>query len=117
MGHRSLLPPPPEGGPSPSRLYWRTMPEKRRPHLGRTDLIYRDDYTTIVDAREFQSVRARAEACHRSQRPHTEYTRPHTTEMGAVDYYLRIFPEWRENSLFEAGLFGEAHHSDETTLP
>lgn len=106
-----------KGAAAPSRLYWRTMPEKRRKLLNRNDITYRTDYTTIVDAREFLSIRARAEACHRSQRPHTEYARPDAIEMGAVDYYLRIFPDWRKGSLFEDGLFGEGHYPDDSTLP
>ena len=67
---------------------------------------------------ETNGVRAPAEACHRSQRPHTEYAHPAAIETGAVDYYIRIFPESKEkDGPFEAGLFGEAHHPDETTLP
>lgn len=102
---------------SPERLYWRSVPEKRRTLFNRTDLIYRTDYTTIIDAREIGDIRARAEACHRSQRPHTQYGRPEIVELGAVDYYKRIFPEWKEGDPYEADLFGKTYHSDETSLP
>lgn len=108
----------PPGLYCPSRLYWRTMPEKRRARLNRPDLIYRTGYTTIVDAREFGHIRAPAETCHHSQRPHTEYAHPATIELGAVDYYVRIFPEPKEkDGSFEADLFGTEFHPDETTLP
>lgn len=61
---------------APSRLYWRVIPAHRREALARPDLIYRDDYTTIIDARSRAGVRRRAEACHATQRPHTDYDDP-----------------------------------------
>jgi LmbE family N-acetylglucosaminyl deacetylase len=102
---------------APERLYWRITPEKRRVQLNRDDINYRTDYTTIIDAREFGHIRTRAESRHRSQRAHTDYDLSEISELGAVDYYKRVFPEWRDGGPYEADLFGMTYHSDETSLP
>ena len=101
---------------APSRLYWRVIPAHRREALARPDLIYRDDYTTIIDARSRAGVRRRAEACHATQRPHTDYGGPLVFEMGAVDYYIRKFPEW-EGGPSEASLFGGETHPPGSIFP
>lgn len=101
---------------APGRLYYRATPEKRRALLHRPDLVYRSDYTTIIDGREFPDARLRAQACHRSQRQPTDYARPEMRGAGLVDYYRRIYPAW-EGGPLEADLFGDAHHADESALP
>ena len=101
---------------APRRLYHRIAPEKRRDLYNRSDLVYRNDYTTIVDGRSIPHARLNAHACHRSQKQATDYTQPKTFEAGMVDYYVRQHPAWR-GGLMEADLFGEAHHTDETKLP
>lgn len=98
------------------RLYWRIIPTHRKETLQRPDLIYRDDFTTIIDARAQAPVRMAAENCHKSQRRHTDYTRLSPAGMGGVDYYIRIFPKWKGGPL-EAGLLGNLYHSERSTLP
>jgi LmbE family N-acetylglucosaminyl deacetylase len=104
------------GGGGPSRLYWRTVPEKRRAIMNRPDVICRSDYTTIIDARDHKRTRAEAEACHATQRAHTNYADPALIEMGVVDYYIRKFPEW-EGGPYEADLLGGKTHPEESSLP
>ena len=101
---------------APSRLYWRVVPSGYREKLGRPEITYRADYTTIIDARPLGSVRAEAVACHASQRPHTDYSDPVLFEMGAVDYYIRKFPEW-EGGPLEADLLGGATHPEGSIFP
>ncbi|MDE0332550.1 MAG: PIG-L family deacetylase [Nitrospinae bacterium] len=103
-------------GVAPKRLYHRISPLKRRTLYNRSDLVYRNDYTTIVDGRNFPHARLTAHECHRSQKQATDYTQPKTFEAGLVDYYVRQYPEWRGGPI-EADLFGDSHHSDETKLP
>ena len=103
-------------GVAPKRLYHRISPEKRRSLYNRSDFIYRDDYTTIIDGRNFPHARIKAQACHRSQKQATDYTQPKVFEAGLVDYYFRHYPTWR-GGLLEADLFGDSHHVDETELP
>ncbi len=98
------------------RLYHRISPVKRRNIYNRSDLIYRDDYTTIVDGRRYTHARLNAHACHRSQKQATDYTQSKVFEAGLVDYYVRKFPVWRGGPL-EADLFGDSHHVDEANLP
>ncbi|MBT3351082.1 MAG: PIG-L family deacetylase [Nitrospinaceae bacterium] len=100
----------------PSRLYWRIVPEKRRTITNRPDIIYRDDYTTIIDARDHERTRAEAEACHATQRAHTNYADPALIEMGVVDYYIRKFPKW-EGGPYEANLLGGKTHPKESIFP
>ena len=101
---------------APKRLYHRISPEKRRTLYNRPDLIYRDDYTTIVDGRNFPHARLKAQVCHRSQKQITDYTQPKVFEAGLVDYYFRHYPTWR-GGLLEADLFGDSYHPDESKLP
>ncbi len=101
---------------APGRLYHRVSPEKRRNLYDRPDLIYRTDYTTIVDGRSLPGVRLAAQACHRSQKQPTDYTRPPFFETGLVDYYARRWPLWRGGPP-EADLFGDSHHASEDGLP
>ena len=101
---------------APKRLYHRISPAKRRKIYNRSDLIYRSDYTTVVDARSVPHARQNAHACHRSQKQATDYTQPCVFEAGLVDYYVRQYPVWRGGPL-EADLFGNSHHADETKLP
>lgn len=103
-------------GAAPKRLYHRISPMKRRALYNRSDLVYRDDYTTIVDGRRFPHARFKAHACHRSQKQITDYTQPKVFEAGLVDYYVRHYPAWC-GDLIEADLFGDSHHADETKLP
>ncbi len=103
-------------GTAPRRLYHRATPGKRRALFNRSDLAYRDDYTTIVDGRSLPRARLEAQKCHRSQRPATDYARPGAFEAGLVDYYSRRWPPWRGGPL-EADLFGESRHADESELP
>lgn len=103
-------------GAAPKRLYHRTSPAKRREIYNRSDLVYRDDYTTIVDGRGIPNTRLKAHACHRSQKQATDYTKPEVFEAGLVDYYVRQYPVWRGGPL-EADLFGDSHHPNETELP
>lgn len=99
-----------------SRLYWRTMPEKRRIMMNRPDVICRSDYTTIIDARDHARTRAEAEACHATQRAHTNYADPALFEMGVVDYYIRKYPEWKGGP-YEADLLGGKAHPEESSFP
>ncbi len=101
---------------APKRLYHRISPVKRRALYNRSDLVYRDDYTTIVDGRNFPNARLTAHACHRSQKQATDYTQPRVFEAGLVDYYVRQYPVWCDGPL-EADLFGDSYHADETELP
>ena len=101
---------------APKRLYHRISPLKRRGLYNRPDLIYRDDYTTIIDGRSFPHARRKAHECHRSQKQVTDYTQPGVFEAGLVDYYVRQYPVWRGGPI-EADLFGDSHHTDETNLP
>ena len=101
---------------APKRLYHRISPVKRRTLYNRSDLIYRDDYTTVVDGRNFPEARLKAHACHRSQKQATDYTQPRVFEAGLVDYYVRKYPVWRGGPL-EADLFGDSYHTDEAELP
>ncbi|MEE9274824.1 MAG: PIG-L family deacetylase [bacterium] len=104
------------GGAPPARLYWRAVPAHRREKFARSDLVYRTDWTTILDARDFGHVREAAESCHASQRPHTDYSLPALAGLGAVDYYVRVFPEWKGGPP-ESGLMGEPPHPEGTILP
>ncbi len=101
---------------APKRLYHRISPVKRRGLYNRSDLVYRDDYTTIIDGRSYPHARLKAHACHRSQKQVTDYTQPGVFEAGLVDYYVRQYPVWRGGPI-EADLFGDSHHTDETNLP
>ncbi len=101
---------------APSRLYWRVVPSGYREKMARPEVTYRADYTTVIDARPLKHIRTKAEACHVSQRPHTDYSDPVLLEMGAVDYYIRKFPEW-EGGPLEADLLGEAAHSEGSVFP
>ncbi len=103
-------------GPAPSRLYWRVAPEERRERYRRPDIVYRGDYTTVIDARAFAHARGEAESCHLSQRPHTDHAGPEFFEMGAVDYYIRMFPEW-EGGPLEADLLGRGVHPEGASFP
>ena len=97
-------------------LYWRVAPEGRRERYRRPDIVYRGDYTTVIDARAFAHARGAAESCHLSQRPYTDHANPEFIEMGAVDYYIRKFPEW-EGGPLEAGLFGGEVHPEGASFP
>ena len=101
---------------APKRLYHRISPENRRALYNRSDLVYRKDFTTIVDGRSIPHARLNAHACHRSQRQATDYSQPNTFEAGLVDYYVRQYPVWRGGPM-EADLFGDSRHSDETKFP
>ncbi len=101
---------------APKRLYHRVSPDKRRTLYNRPDLVYRNDYTTIIDGRNFPRARSKAQACHRSQRQATDYTQPKVFEAGLVDYYFRHYPDWRGGPM-EADLFGDSHHINESELP
>ncbi|MDA0999748.1 MAG: PIG-L family deacetylase [bacterium] len=98
------------------RLYWRTTPAHRKEALQRPDLIFRNDFTTVIDARAHAAVRTAAEDCHKSQRRHTDYARLTPAGMGGVDYYIRLYPEWKGGPL-EADLFGGLYHSPGSTFP
>ena len=109
-------------------------PEQRRERYRRPDIVYRGDYTTVIDARAFAHARGAAESCHLTQRPHTDHANPEFTEMGAVDYYIRKFPEWPrgpeadllgggpeadplERGPLEADLFGREVHPEGASFP
>lgn len=100
----------------PSRLYWRTVPDKRRAIMNRPDVICRSDYTTIIDAHDHERTRAEAEACHATQKAHTNYAEPALIEMGVVDYYIRKCPEWKGGP-YEGDLLGGKTHPEESSFP
>lgn len=106
-----------DGATSPDRLYYRAVPEWRRPlYPHRTDIIYRADCTTAVDGRAFPQARRLAAACHKTQRPHTNHADLALRAAGLVDCYVRRFPEW-EGGPLEADLFGGRFHPEGATLP